>query len=509
MSKKILNKVISAILVLAICSTAFLGCVASAANAGTVDITVSKTVVEKDTKIATSKVTIKSESEFVAGIFEIEAAEGLTLSDATIDKDGWFVQCNTTNNKILFQGWTDANLTATPAKSVDITLTFDAKLEAGTNYEVSVVELDITNLAEDTYTIGANNAGGVHIHKYETEGEVVGNVTVYECVAGCGATKSELNEKVDVDDIRETEEGKNNLNSSASLNITFTNTGDLTLNFLNSEVADNTYVAVLDGENAIEDLLSSGGKIKDLNAYQVPYTDGGVKSIADEVKITFVKTDADGTIVSASEPYTTSIATYCKRVSDDKTGEYTAEEKAYCVALLNYGKAANEYFEYGSKALANLEKEYVNDYADTELTAVEDLYKDGDAGWYFASANVLFENKPVVRLCVNIDEDAIEAGKLKYFTATIKDGEETVLSKVVEVSKLAPATKKNQYYIYVRDIPAKYFGATINLTDNVEDDVTYGNYSLETYAANKANTEIGDLSRIMIAYGKALAAAKF
>ncbi len=506
MSKKLLNKVISAILVLAICSTAFLGCVVSAADVGTVNVAVSSAVLEEGTKVATSKVTISSEAEFVAGIFTVSATDGLKLSDASINNDGWYVQCNTTNNKVLFQAWTDADLTVAPATSAEITLTFDATMVAGTNYEVSVTELDITNITEDTYTVGTNTAGNLHIHKYEEEGEVIGNVTVYECIAGCGATISQLNEKVDIDDVRNTEEGKNDLNNSASLNITFTQNGDLTLNFLNSEVADNTYVAVLDGDNSVEKLLTSGGKIDDLNAYQVAYTEGGVKSIADEVKITFVKTDAEGKILSASEPYTTSVATYCTRVIDAVTG-YTDKEKNYCKALLNYGKAANDYFEYGSDALAGLDNKYVDTYEDLELNALDTLYQDGSAGWYFASANVIFENKPIVRLCVNVDKDVIEAGTIK-FNVSIVDGEETVISKVVGVDGLVESNKKNRYYIYVRDIPAKYYDATIDLTDNVtEDTETFGKYSLETYAANMAETEVGDLSRIMIAYGKALAAS--
>ncbi|MBQ1279097.1 MAG: hypothetical protein IIY13_01580, partial [Clostridia bacterium] len=115
MSKKILNKVISAILVLAICSTAFLGCVASAETYNGTYAVFGSAYAEAG-EFADAKVEIKSDNAFVAGVFTVDADSALDFYTAKVvsatTAEGAVklypdIYTNSEKNKILFQGFND------------------------------------------------------------------------------------------------------------------------------------------------------------------------------------------------------------------------------------------------------------------------------------------------------------------------------------------------------------------------------------------------------------------
>ena len=83
--------------------------------------------------------------------------------------------------------------------------------------------------------------------------------------------------------------------------------------------------------------------------YTVSYTDIAAKEIADE--ITALVYNAAGEVIS--EPWTDSIATYAQRMLGKENVVADAELRTVYVDLLNYGAAAQTYFDYNTENLAN------------------------------------------------------------------------------------------------------------------------------------------------------------
>lgn len=497
MSKKILNKVISAILVLAICSTAFLGCVASA-ETYTGSYTIIGEAYAESGDVAKATVKIESENAFVAGIFTVEAAKALDFESAqaiaATTADGETkaypsVHTNSNNNKILFQGFNDDGTGLTEYKSIVIELSFkSAKLEAGVEYAVNVKDVDVTDINEATYDI-TGAAGFVHVHKYGA-GVVEGATTTYKCEK-CDAIKTETTESdVNIGSI----EGTNTLKAEGGATITFAPNGDISLDFVTKTEGKDVYLAHVDEYGNITKLTSTEGKISGLDAFQNGYADG-VKTIADTVKATFVVKGDDGAFESKSEVIELSIADYCADVLGDDTAK--AEVKAYCEALLTYGKAANDYFEYGadfSKYNDLLAKDVAIDYADAKAEA-----NKGDNGWKLKSATIILGVKPTIRLGVELDKD-VDIATLEF--KAVMD------TMVVEPSAedIKYDENKDRYYIYIKDVPAKSVASDITLTANgVEDDAAI--YNVKSYAEYNKENDAGKLAQLLIIYSDALANA--
>ena len=495
MSKKILNKVISAILVLAICSTAFLGCVASA-ETYTGSYTIIGEAYAESGDVAKATVKIESENAFVAGIFTVEAAKALdfesaqaiaatTAAGATEVYPS--IHTNSNNNKILFQGFKDDGTGLTEYKSIVIELTFkSAELEAGVEYAVNVKDVDVTDIKEATYNI-TGAAGFVHVHKYG-KGVVEGATTTYKCEK-CDAIKTETTESdVNIGSIKD----PNTLKAEGGATITFAPNGDISLDFVTDTKGANVYLASVDKDGNITKLTSTDGKISGKDAFQNMY-DGGVKTIGDKVEAYFIVKDGDN-FVSKSEKITFSIADYCKAVIDK---DEDADVVKYCTALLAYGKAANDYFEYGAdfKDYAA----YIADYGEIDYADAKAEANKGDNGWKLKSATIILGIKPTIRLGVELDKDTkIENLKFKAVMDTM----------VVEpsVKDIKYDENKNRYYIYIKDVPAKSVASDITLTaNNVQDDAAI--YNVKSYAEYNKENDAGKLAQLLVIYSDALAKA--
>lgn len=504
MSKKILNKVISAILVLAICSTAFLGCVASAETyTGSYTIIGEAYAEAGDTVKATVK--INSTNAFVAGVFEIEAAEELDFYtaraiSATLVEGGTKecpdVHTNSEKNRILFQGFNDNGTGLTEYTSVTFEITFNAgKLVEGTKYAVNVKAIDVTDKNEATYSI-TGAAGFVHVHKYN-DGVADGDVTTYTCeVEGCGATKTETTKSdVKVDSI----ENENTLadKNVGGASITFAPNGDISLDFVTTIPEGQTvYLAHVDDQDNITKLISTEGKIKGYDAFQNDYV-GGIKTIGDTVKAVFVVQDTEGKLVSKSADIELSIADYCVAVLDDDTAK--ASVKDYCKALLTYAKAASKYFEYPSAKLdAITDDNYVDNNASFNYT--DDVtVNSGDNGWKLKSATISLKIKPIVTLGLEIDN-------IKNIAINVNMGDDYVFG----AEDLTYDEGKDRYYLEIKDIPAKDVSSEITVTVG-EDTDDVAKYSLKAYA-NRQKDKDADaamLAHLLVVYSDALSAADF
>ena len=519
MSKKLLNKVISAILVLAVCSTAFLGCVVSAETyEGTYTI-VGQHGAEVSDDIR-AVLTIKSSVAFVAGIFTVTADEPLDFNNinttAISGKDASGntvtspqVYFNAEKNKILFQGWKDSELALVEYSEISIELVFkpteNKKIVAGTKYAINVTDVDVTDKSENTYNMTLEgDAGSVHGHTYKKK-SMVGDVTTYECtVDGCDAEKAEITSSKVLDSAAT----KAALDGVNKMSVTFTADGELVLNFLiNPALAEdgNTiYLAKVEGDKIT--LNSYAGKIEGFDAYQNVYV-GGAKTIGDAIEAVFVEVDSEYNVNYKGSTISQSIYDYCKTVIDENTNEAAVK---YCRGLLSYGKEAASNFDYDAptlEAIANTDTvKYI--YTDEDLTE-ENLKLTSDLvnttnyennGWSFASVNVRAITKPVLRLAFKIKPEALATLELTINYNGVK--------KEFKANTFASAGN-DKYYIDIDDIPTKKMREAVTVTNTTDGttDTSSCAYSVETYAFAKSGTTVGKLCKTLIAYSDALAAA--
>ena len=516
MSKKLLNKVISAILVLAVCSTAFLGCVVSAETySGTYTIEGQHGAEVSDDIRAV--LTIKSNVAFVAGIFKVTADVPLNFNDVNVnaisgkDASGNTVASpqvyfNADEDKILFQGWKDDTLTLTEYSEISIELVFKPtegkKFVAGTKYAINITNVDVTDKNENTYNIAREGAAGsVHVHTYKKK-SLLGDMTTYECtVEGCDAEKTEITSSKVLDSATT----KAALDGVNKMSVTFTADGELVLNFLiNPALADegNTiHLAKVEGDKIV--LNSYAGKIEGFDAYQNVYV-GGAKTIGDTIEAVFVEIDGEYNVKYKGSTISQSIYNYCKTVIDENKN---ADAVNYCRGLLNYGKEAASNFDYDAPTLkAITDTKYI--YSVDEMAALNltsDLANTTNYetnGWSFASVNVRAITKPVLRLTFKIKPETLASLELTINYNGV--------NKEVKANTFKSAGN-DKYYIDIDDIPTKKMreAVTVNNTTDGTTDISSCEYSVETYAKlmSDKNHASANLCKALIAYSDALAAA--
>ena len=424
---------------------------------------------------------------------------GLTLRTATLaEADKGYIETNVAKNRVLFQGFKDDDLANYKTyESLEITLEFDVaeSVVEGTAYNVTVESVDVTNIDEGSY-VPSIDAGFAHIHKFAEEGTESedGTYTTHKCVL-CDVVETKLKEKVDVSKLE-----PNNLKNTGAYNITFQEDGGLALNFLNTEHADGTYVAVLGDDNTIDELMGKAGVIVEAGAayhgYQYDY-ENGVKTIAETVQAVYVTTDGNGKIISASTPVEVSVAKYCEDVIKN-SDKYNEKIVAYCQALLNYAAAVQDEFSYeGTKVVLG---EYAKEY-DVELSA-ENNKETGDSKVVdLMLREVSMTTKPVVRLYFAIDEDKLDTVELTF---NYNDTPVVVpASQLVKCVRTNPEGKKVDLYYYdIKNIPAKMMRdvITVTATDGGEALDYTATYSVEAYAS-KINKPV---TKLLMAYSDAL-----
>lgn len=519
MSKKLLNKVISAVLVLAICSTAFLGGVVSAATNLDVKVEVANKgydTIAKD-EIVTTTVTLSSADAFVAGIFNVVADSKFELANANVksvigvdgtevDTPSLYQKVTGSEGKVLFQGWDDKDLSVVNSYTtvvVEIELKALEDIEAGVEYTVTVDNVDVTDVDEATSTVATDSitAGKVHEHKFE---EVVedndASVKTFECTV-CEDKKYELVEKEsDLSDIPVQEGDENNLASSVNggYSINFETDGELALVYTTKAIDNKVYLAKLDENDVVVELTESKvleGKVAFDNTYA-----GGVKSIGESVKAVFVEVDAAGKVVSKSTVFEKSIADYCEEIlASEATDEKTVAAKKYCAALLDYASATQEYLDYNTDNLVNggtLKGEYA------ELTEDNNKFDrtEEPTTWKFNGGNITLTTKPTVRLYFSTVGDT----NVEDLDFIVSYGVKKDVEVSAEAIKETTIGKKSYYYIDITDLPTKYLSNVITLkTANDE----YGTYSVDTYAFNQKDTKVGNAARYLVEYSNALLAA--
>lgn len=516
MTKRVISKAIAIMLVASMCLVAvFTGAVSAETRSATCTITGKGYDVGARDSLVYANVTFQSGTAFTAGSFEV-AAEGLTLVDCSpaVENDGNQpnVKLNVSNKRVLFYGFSES--ADNDIKSyTDLTLVLKFTINngslynsaAGTKWNVTVSNINITNVAEETYTTAnATNttAAAIHVHNY-TAASANGSVTTKTCSI-CGATHAEVADTTGL--------GSNDLKDSAAANVTFDEIGDTVLNALlpNSVAVDNVYFIyhyTVD-ENGVNTektgtTVSTGTVEYNGQIYHAfPCgRNGGIGRISRDVTGNFVV--VNGSTVTISKPWTYSIQKYCNAVIN---GSYDDNDKNYAKALLNYGY-------YTAKALQTNYSSYATDVASYgtmpitltpfELPASKAAVVDGtDGNWNLASGlSVTTGFKPKM----NIKFTAATATNMDTITVQVKDGTKVVYYKEIATSIIA--SNDNTYVL--SDVPTKYLvgDIVIGAKKNGNESGKTITYSYAKYAKARQGKGDANVFQSLMDYASYLKAA--
>lgn len=515
MTKRVFSKAIAIMLVASMCLVAvFTGAVSAETRSATCTVTGKGYDVGARDSLVYANVTFQSGTAFTAGTFEV-AAEGLTLVDCSpaVENDGNQpnVKLNVSNKRVLFYGFSES--ADNDIKSyTDLTLVLKFTINngslynsaAGTKWNVTVSNINITNVAEETYTTAnATNttAAAIHVHNY-TAASANGSVTTKTCSI-CGAKHAEVTDTTGL--------GSNNLKANSAANVTFDEIGDTVLNALLpvSVAVDNVYFIyhyTVD-ENGVNTektgtAVSAGTVTYNGATYYVfPCgRNGGIGRISRTVTGNFV---VNGSTVTISAPWSYSIQQYCNAVIN---GSYDEKDQNYAKALLNYGY-------YTAKALQTTYSSYATDVATYgampitltpfELPTSKAAVVDGtDDNWDLASGlSVTTGFKPKM----NIKFTAATATNMDTITVQVKDGTKVVYYKEIATSIIA---SNNNTYV-LSDVPTKYLvgDIVIGAKKNGNESGKTITYSYAKYAKARANKADANVFQSLMDYAYYLSVA--
>lgn len=519
MSRKLLNKAISALLVLAICSTAFLGCVVNAATPITVKVDVAEIGYDEivtGNQYATT-VEFTSESAFVAGIFNVAVGAGFKLvgfdvksvvgaDDTEVAAPSIFKNFTASEGKVLFQGWKDEDLSqVNNYKKVTVLLLLEATANAtaGVETAVTVSKVDVTDINEATCNFADDCDYEGSIHKHNHVDEIVddndASVKTFKCSA-CDDKKYELVEgESNLSGV-----GSNELASpenGASYSVNFNTIGDLAILYATNKTNNTVYLAELDEYDKVIKLSAPKTVPDEEGKYVFDTTyEQGVKSIDEIVKAVFVEVNAEGQVVSKSTVIQKSIAGYCYDILNPEYNK-TDKEKAYAAALLDYATATQYYFDYKTDKPINgcKEGETIGEYLPLTDANNRLVRPENPENWKFIGANLTLTTKPVVRLYLTTVGETDISG----LTFVLNYGDKHNVTISGEGLKTTTIGGNEYYYIDIKDLATKYLSEVITITcaeETVE-------YSMDTYAYGMRNTSIADAARYLYAYSAALAKA--
>ena len=253
---------------------------------------------------------------------------------------------------------------------------------------------------------------------------------------------------------------------------------------LGDNIGANFYVTANDTANTSVKVTVAGNEntiaLNDKNAdgYYVISVDTAAAQMTDEIQVELI---VNGESVKVG---TYSVYEYAQYIL---AGEYSAETKALVKEMLNYGAAAQDYFNYNQEN--KIDETLIADAGINEIdgTNVADMVIDGSAdGIRFYGASLVFESKVAVRFYFTVEGDinnyTFSAGK-------------------------APVEKDGMYYVEVAGINPQDYAEVITLT--VNDTLTIS-YSPMNYIVRKGANGSDSLKVLLKAmYNYYMAAADY
>ena len=253
---------------------------------------------------------------------------------------------------------------------------------------------------------------------------------------------------------------------------------------LSDNIGANFYVTANDAANTSVKVTFAGNEntiqLADKNAdgYYVISVNAAAAQMTDEIKVE---------IVVNSESVKTGTYSVYEYAQYILAGEYSAETKSLVKEMLNYGTAAQNYFNYNLEN--KIDETLIADAGAKEIDGsnVADMVIDGSAdGIRFYGASLVFESKVAVRFYFTIE------GDINNYTFSTGN---------------APVLKDGLYYVEIADINPQAYADVITLI--VNDTLTIS-YSPMNYMVRKSANGSDNLKALLKAmYNYHLAAVDY
>ena len=234
------------------------------------------------------------------------------------------------------------------------------------------------------------------------------------------------------------------------------------------------------------------------------YTGFAAKEIASEIKLHLVATDAEGNeFYGPEKPY--SLKEYA--LNQIKKSGTDAKFRTMMVDFLNYGAAAQVYFEYNVNALANVGAEDYQDCATPtrEYTSVKGGLEDASYATQIRGVSLVFENKVNIRGYVLIKDQDINDIKANWYgEATYVDAKGETKTQRIDLSTM---TSSSGFYVFsFNNLYSKEMSIPVNFTLYNADGEQMSNtavYSIESYVVGTSTMgeNIKNLSQALIKFG--------
>ncbi len=451
-------------------------------------------------EIADGKVSVDIliDSTAVAGaLFTVEAPEGFTLESVTNAEDSFHLE--RVGSKIMLVNLDGANVAVDNAVVATLNYTVDEKV-FNTQGEIVVTALEVIDANErDIYTLTVN---GVVAHKHTINRVLVADTAdkaaYYICTCeACGYTYEEAAEAVEY---------------SAAYSSTVVLESDLRLQIV-AKVADKItdpskiwlIVESTDKDgNVITEVVNPyhaypADEAHTAFVYRFNATRVAAKEIGDEISVTFC-VNKDG-VKHAANTVKCNIISYYKAAKNAGASEVVMNALD---AMMNYGAAAQEYFNYKTDALATtlagVEKiDYSNDTS-VKVDASTVQREEGLTEYTYRGLSAFLVDKVVTVVTFNgvADETLVFKGSYEDIKGNVKTFEKavTIVDGVVTVEVDAIAAK---------DLRQVFTGALYRGDTQVSNSVTTGFEAYATQAISKLASEslLHAVCRAALAYSDA------
>ena len=233
------------------------------------------------------------------------------------------------------------------------------------------------------------------------------------------------------------------------------------------------------------------------------YTGFAAREIASDIELYIEAVDAEGNAVYGP------VKEYSLReyALNQITKTDDAKFRTMMVDFLNYGAAAQQYFEYNMNALANAGTEEYQQYATEarEYVSHKDGLTDDSYATRIIGASLVFKNKVNIRGYVSIKNENIDDIMANWYgEATYVGADGETKTKTIDLSTM---TKSSGYYVFSFDnLYSKEMSTPVNFTlynANGEQMSNTAVYSIESYVVGMSTMgeTIKNLSQTLIKFG--------
>jgi len=249
---------------------------------------------------------------------------------------------------------------------------------------------------------------------------------------------------------------------------------------------------------------------KDSNGYRFVYEDIASKEMSKRVYARLVVEDQNGKLIYGDEPQSGySIMQYAENMM------HNSKMKPLLIKMLNYGAAAQEYFETNDEPansiLSDVEK--VTDFTKiyrSDAKEIQEPSVNGECSANIAGKTLTLEGDISINYYVNCDEDVDEIGMIFWHEESFEDAEKHIMG--TQSKRISDFEVNGNYKVFSFDnivssgMSEPIYSRVYTIKDNVYKYGIIDKYSVKDYAAKQIekneNPALIKLLRCLLLYGE-------